>query len=393
MKKILSLLGILVLLVGLAQDEVSQERIISIETTDGSRSGNIRYGPINYDHPEPDGVVATVSTLTIFSSNAQLRGPAEIEGEERPTLAQAQGSREATFTGGVNVERGRLTATGPDLFYSETEGLGTLTGGTEIVVAPRSESVATPIEGAEGEAGEAAEAPAEGEEAEVIGEEAEETSDEASEEVEITETEEATSEEVETEDAATEEATDEETATEEAPSDIAQGEPVFITADEADFNVDTDVSISRGNVSLVNGNQTAQAEEIEYEEERTLGVLRNEGGQVTVTRTDEDGTELTITADEIRAETDSKRLYASGNATVVDGDIVSTGDEVFFNDEEQLAEVIGNPATSVVESEGVEVTGDRLLQDIQFDFVEVIDASVASEFSADDFQLTREVAE
>ena len=168
MKNILSLLGILVLLLALAQDEVSQERIISIESNDGSQSGNIRYGPINYEHPEPDGVVATVSTLTIFSSNAQLRGPAETEGEERLTLAQAQGEREATFTGGVNVERGRLTATGPDLFYSESEGLGTLTGGTEIVVAPRTPSAPTPIEGAEVEVGEAVEAPAESEEAENI---------------------------------------------------------------------------------------------------------------------------------------------------------------------------------------------------------------------------------
>ena len=76
------------------------------------------------------------------------------------------------------------------------------------------------------------------------------------------------------------------------------------------------MSTSRGNVNLVNGNQTAQAEEIEYEEERTLGVLRNEGGQVTVTRIDEDGAELVITADEIRAETDTNSSSTLiGNAT------------------------------------------------------------------------------
>ena len=369
MKNILSLLGILVLLLALAQDEVSQERIISIESNNGSQSGNIRYGPINYEHPEPDGVVATVSTLTIFSSNAQLRGPAETEGEERLTLAQAQGEREATFTGGVNVERGRLTATGPDLFYSESEGLGTLTGGTEIVVAPRTPSAPTPIEGAEVEVGEAVEVPAESEEAENI----EET--------------EADVEATEMEDTATEEGA-EGTATEEAPSDIAQGEPVIITAEETLFDVDTDVSTSRGKVNLVNGNQTAQAEEIEYEEERTLGVLRNEGGQVTVTRIDEDGTELVITADEIRAETDSKQLYAIGNAVVVDGGITTSGDEVFYNDEASRALVLGNPAVSEDTELGQTTTGSVLEQRTDIDSVRVY--SDAIDFDQEQFQLTSE---
>ena len=385
MKKILSLLGVLVLLIGLAQDEVNEERLISIEMNGGNQSGNIRYGPINYEHPEPDGVVATVSTLTIFSSSAQLRGP-ETEGEERITLADAQGQRTATFTGGVNVERGRLSATGPDLFYTEAEGLGTLEGGTEIVVAPRQDAAA-PAEDAPTEA-------ADPEESEAIdGADADEPADEAEVSDEAAATEEPVEEAEASEETETsEDAGLEDTSEDAAPSDVAQGEPVFITANEVEFDVDTDVSISRGGVSLVNGNQTAEAEQIEYEEERTLGVLTNEGGQVTVTRVDEDGNELTITADEIRAETDSKTLYAVGNAVVVDGGITTTGSEVFFNDEEQLAEISGDPAESV-DADGGTVRAPRIQQDIEFDVVEPMNTAQESGFSADDFLLTRETTE
>lgn len=343
MRKLFSLISVFILLLAIAQDDVSERRIISIESNDGTQSGNIRFGPIIYEHPEPDGVVATVSTLTIFSSYATLRGPETAEGEDRMTLAQAQGQRTATFTEGVQVERGRLSATGPDLFYSEEEGLGDLTGGVEIEVAPRQPQVAEPA-----------------------------------------------AEEADTEDAEEEAEGDSEAESGDAEAeanDDAETEPVFITADEAEFDVDTDVSISRGNVNLINGNQTAQADEIEYEEERTLGVLR--GNRPQVVRVDEDGNELTITADEIRAETDSKRLYAVGNAVVIDGGITTTGDEVFFDDEQQLAEIVGDPAESVDE-DGATVRAPRIQQDIEFDVVEPMNAAQESGFSADEFLLTRE---
>lgn len=312
MKRLSLLVLSLLLILALAQDETASERIITIDFSGGKQQmDDLRYGPISYEHPEPEGIVATVSNLTIYASKAGLRGPEADASGERVAISQAQGQRIATFTEGVRVERGRLEATGPNLDYSEVTGLGTLQAEVNIEVAPKEEG----------------------------------------------------------------------------------DNPVFISANEVEFDVDTDVSISRGNVALENGNQSAEADEIEYEEERTLGVLLCQGRQCSVTRTDEDGGELIITADEIRAITDTKQLYARGNATVIDGDIVSTGDEVFFNDEEQLAEVIGNPATSVIEAEGVTVTGARLLQDIQFNFVEVIDESEPSGFSADSFLLTREISE
>src|SRR5690606_38462341 len=116
-------------------------------------------------------------------------------------------------------------------------------------------------------------------------------------------------------------------------------EPVTISADEVAFDVDTDRSTSSGNVSLINGNQTAEAGTLLYEEERTLGVLTREGGQARITRLDGDGSELVITADEIRVLTDESQLYARGNVTVVDGAITSTGAIVFFDDATGIAEV------------------------------------------------------
>jgi len=279
------------------------KRIITIDSSGGrQRSVNLRFGPIIFDHPEPEGIVSTVSNLTIYAHHAELQAP------EGVLIAQAQGQREASFSDGVRVERGRLEARGPELVYSESTGLGLLSGGANIEISPREE----------GE------------------------------------------------------------------------DPVLITTEMVEFNVDTDQSISRGNVELVNGNQMAVAEELLFEENRNLGLLSSQEAQPVITRTDEDGSLLTITADEIRVLTDQKRLYASGNVTVVDGSITSTGNEVFFDDAESIAEVIGSPAVSVDDANGVRLESPRIKQDIAFDFVEAIDASVPSEFAVTDFALASE---
>ncbi|MEX2542219.1 MAG: LptA/OstA family protein [Trueperaceae bacterium] len=300
MRKLLSSLAALTLVAALAQ-ESGEGRIIRIESQGASISGNLRYGPHEYTHPEPEGLVATVSNLTILASNARLQVPAEEQGEV--LLAQAEGRREATFEGGVRVQRGRLEATGPALGYSEATGLGLLNGGAEIDIAPAEEG----------------------------------------------------------------------------------DDPVAITTDEVEFDVDTDRSISRGNVQLTSGNQRASADELLYEEERSLGCLTSDNAQVTLTRTDAEGDELVITADQTCVLTEEERLYARGNVTVVDGSITSTGDEVFFDDEKGLAEVIGSPALSVDEANGVRLSSDRILQDIEFDYVEAIDAATSSDFSPEAF--------
>jgi len=303
MKKLVLLLLLSVIV--LAQD--SEKRIISIDSSGGTQTGNLRYGPIVFEHPDPEGIKAVVSNLEIYANKAELRGP-ETEGE-RLTLAKAKGQRIAIFPNGVRIIRSRLEASGPVLSYNEATGLGVLTGGVDIVVSPKDE-----------------------------------TSD---------------------------------------------AEPVFINANQVEFDVDTDISISKGEVSLVNGKQKAEADELEYEEDRTLGVLSCEE-ICTATRLDDDGTVVTITAKEIRVLTDSNLLYATGDVTVIDANLITSGDSVFFDDEKNVAEITGSPAVSVDSTEGVTVRGDRLLQDIEYDVVEVIDASVKSEFSKDSFILTRE---
>lgn len=286
---------------------VSENRIITIDGSGGTQRGNLRSGPIIYEHPDPHGIRATVSTLTILGSFAELSAP---EG----TSISRGGERTARFQGGVEVERGRLTATGPGLEYDEATGLGVLGPVASITVA----------------------------------------------------------------------------ATDEAD------EPVLITADRVAFDVDTDRSTSTGNVHLVNGNQTADADELVFEEEANLGVLTSGDGQAVITRLDADGSTMTITADEIRVLTEDNRLYARGNVTVVDGSITSTGAVVFFDDETGIAEVIGdaaNPARSVDADSGATLVTDRIKQDIEFDFFEAIDASVPSDFDVATFALRGEAQE
>ena len=280
-------------------------RLITIDSSGGTQSGNLRFGPIVYRHPEPDGVVATVSTLTIRGPRAELTAP---EGE---LIAQAQGRREASFDGGVVVTRGRLTAIGARLTYAEATGLGVLAGAArervEVRIAPASED-----------------------EREVV-----------------------------------------------------------ISAERVTFDVDTDTSVSEGEVRLVNGDQAARAERLEYEEVAGLGVLSG-SERPEVVRTADDGGELRIVADEIRVLTGISALYAVGSVRVEDGDITSEGDLVFYDDEEEVAEVLGDPAIAVDAAAGVRLETARVRQDVRFRFVEAMDASLPTPYTVDQFLLARE---
>ena len=306
-----------------AQDDTEPpaRRLITIDSSGGTQSGNLRFGPIVYQHPEPDGVVATVSNLTIRGPRAELTAP---DGE---LIAQAQGRREAVFDGGVIVTRGRLTAVGATLRYAEATGLGVLAGLNGARVEVRI-------------------APAEEGESEVI-----------------------------------------------------------IDAERVTFDVDTDTSVSEGDVRLLNGDQAARAERLEYEEDANLGVLSGNdgpevvrtdddagGGRPLVVRTADDGGELRIVADEIRVLTDISALYAVGSVRVEDGDITSEGDEVFYDDEEEVAEVIGDPAIAVDEGAGVRLETARVRQDVRFRFVEAMDASLPTPYTVEQFLLVREKA-
>ena len=300
MRRLVTLTVAAMLALTLAQ-EVPERRIITIDSSGGTQRGNLQYGPIHYSHPDPDGIKATVSSLAIFAQEAELAGP------EGVLLSQAQGERDATFTGGVRVERGRLTAHGPDLAYSEASGIGLLNGPVEIVIAPRDEA----------------------------------------------------------------------------------DEPVSIAADEASFDVDTDVSTSRGAVELISGRSTAGAEEAVYEEDRDLAKLVSEGAQVTMVRVDDDGEELVITADDVRVLTAEDRLLAQGNVTLVRGNTTSTGDTVFFDDEASRALILGSPAEAVNEVEGTRTSGGVLEQRTDIDAVRVYSDPI--DFAESDFLLTAEI--
>jgi lipopolysaccharide export system protein LptA len=282
-------------------EERLERRIITIDSSGGTQRGNLRFGPITYEHPDPQGIVATVSTLTITAPKVTLSGPADT------LISQAQGERVADFGGGVTVTRGRLTAVGTTLAYSEATGLGVLEGGAEVRIAPARE----------GE------------------------------------------------------------------------DPVTITAERVTFDVDTDMSISEGGVQLVNGDQTATAERLVFEEARDLGALSSEGGRAMVTRVGENG-ELRITGDEIRVLTEIKALYARGEVVVEDGPVTSRGEEVFYDDDEEVAEVLGSPATAVDTAAGVTLETDRIRQDVRYRFVEAIDATLPTPFTADQFALSSE---
>lgn len=286
------------------EDALIERRTITIDGSGGTQRGNLRSGPIIYEHPEEDGITATVSTLTIYGSYAELTAP------EGASISRG-GERQASFENGVRVERARMSALGPALTYSEATGLGVLEGPASITVAPA--------------------------------------------------------------------------------EDDEDGDPVEISAALVEFDVDTDRSTSSGGVTLVNGNQLAEAEELIYEEERTLGVFSSSGEQARMVRAYDDGTELVITADEIRVLTDDSLLYARGNVTLIDGPITSRGHEVFFDDVAGFAEIIGTeaePARAEDSESGAKLTTDRIRQDIEFGFFEAIDASLPSTFEATAFDLT-----
>jgi lipopolysaccharide export system protein LptA len=282
----------------------SNERIITITYDGGTRSSpDLRYGPYVYEHPQPDGVAATVSNLEIFAQRGELRAP------EGVLIAEAEGQREADFTGGVRVERGRLRATSTTLTYSEATGRGVMPERSDIVVEPAEE----------GE------------------------------------------------------------------------EVVTIQTDAVTFDVDTDTSVSQGNVTLTNGNQDAEARELIFEETRDLAVLSGEGAQAVARRANDDGTFLTITADEIRVLTGTDVLLATGNITILDGDITTTGDMVYYDDEASRAEVVGNPAVSVDEAFGSRITGGRIEQRTDIDSVQQLQDPTPS-FDTAQFDLTSETA-
>ncbi|WP_295814944.1 LptA/OstA family protein [uncultured Deinococcus sp.] len=122
-KRTALLLGLLVTTAALAQ-ATDSKRLITIQ---GGPRGDLRTGPLTF---VGNPVKATVSTLNIQAGGAVMSAPAGVQ------LIDAKGKRNADFTGDVVVTRGRLTAKGGKLAYSEATGQGIMTGTPSATFVP-----------------------------------------------------------------------------------------------------------------------------------------------------------------------------------------------------------------------------------------------------------------
>lgn len=102
----------------------TDKRIVNIQ---GAPTGDLRSGPLTF---RGNPVKATVSSLQIQAAQAVMVAPAGTP------LTEARGKRTTTFTGSVGVTRGRLSARGEKLAYSEASGQGVLSGNPSATFAP-----------------------------------------------------------------------------------------------------------------------------------------------------------------------------------------------------------------------------------------------------------------
>lgn len=117
-------LALLLSAAALAQTADTSKRLITIQ---GGARGDLRNGPLTFSG---NPVKATVSTLQIQAAQAVMAAPAGTP------LIEAKGKRTANFTGNVQVVRGRLSAEGSALAYSEVTGQGVLSGGPSATFVP-----------------------------------------------------------------------------------------------------------------------------------------------------------------------------------------------------------------------------------------------------------------
>ena len=117
------------------------DRVLHFDTA-AIAQGNLRNGPLNYIGKDGGLVKASVNNVNISATSAVLTAP------PGSTLAESEGKRTATFSGGgsdVNVVRGRLTAKGGQLAYSEASGQGVLTGTPSAVFVPEKKDDGDPV--------------------------------------------------------------------------------------------------------------------------------------------------------------------------------------------------------------------------------------------------------
>lgn len=224
----------------------SANRIINIQ---GSPKGDLRNGPVTFTG---NPVRATVSTLSITAKQAQLTAP------QGQTITASQGKRSARFSSDVRVQRGRLTAQGEDLSYSEASGEGVLRSNARASFVPEN----------------------------------------------------------------------------------GKGDTVQIKAESMSLDVDNNRSTSKGNVVLRQGGKSAAASQLIFDEDRELGVLT--GSPRLRQAANGNQKELVILGNEVRARTDDNTIYVKGNVKLVQGGITITGNALFYDDNKNVAYVVGN---------------------------------------------------
>lgn len=226
--------------------QANSNRIINIQ---GGPKGDLRNGPVTFTG---NPVRATVSTLSITAKQAQLTAP------QGQTITASQGKRSARFTGDVRVQRGRLTAQGEDLAYSEASGEGVLRSNARASFVPENN----------------------------------------------------------------------------------KGETVQIKAESMSLDVDNNNSTSKGSVVLRQGGKSAAASQLIFDEDRELGVLT--GSPRLRQAASGNQKELVISGNEVRARTDNNTIYVKGNVKLVQGGITITGNSLFYDDNKNVAYVVGN---------------------------------------------------
>ncbi len=139
-------------------------------------------------------------------------------------------------------------------------------------------------------------------------------------------------------------------------------DPVEVEARRMAFQVDTNTSRSEGAL-LRSGNQEGRAASVYYEEERGLALFQDPKEVVLLRRRPEG--DLVIRAKEVRSLTGERRLIATGGVRLQDGDLVTQGDSLYYDDTTGEAIVLGRPAQSENPKEGFRLSGATLLHHVK----------------------------
>lgn len=152
----------------------------------------------------------------------------------------------------------------------------------------------------------------------------------------------------------------------------AGDDDVFITALKATFDVDNNVSTSEGSVKLVNGKQSATSSKVVFDEETNLGCLTDSKSVSLIREPKKAGdTRLVITAKEARVNTDKNTVIASGGVTLVAGKNTTTGDALYYDDDKNIAYIVGKPAKNVDKKNGGSISGTTLVNNTAKEQVQV----------------------